>query len=48
VPAAAVTPDQMVYIKIVVIKKFVVGMWYNGFVECIGCKCPIYLSIKSL
>jgi hypothetical protein len=33
VPAAAVTPAQMVYIKIVVIKKFVVGNWNYEFVE---------------
>jgi len=38
VPAAAVTPAQMVYIKIVVIKKFVVGNCKNGFVEGIYCK----------
>jgi len=33
VPAAAVTPAQMVYIKIVVIKKFVVWIWIFRFIE---------------
>jgi len=45
VPAAAVTPAQMVYIKIVVIKKFVVGIWIYGFVEQKQCKCCFCLSI---
>jgi hypothetical protein len=48
VPAAAVTPAQMVYIKIVVIKKFVVGIWISGFIERSQCKYCDCLSRYSL
>lgn len=47
-PAAAVTPAQMVYIKIVVIKKFVVGTWVYGFYEQLCCKWHDCLSIYLL
>jgi len=47
-PAAAVIPAQMVYIKIVVIKKFVVWIWINGYKSYYNVKYCNDLFIYSL